>query len=287
MGLRVQVSQWRVYSAGRDTAAKVTSEPTRGTKLDITATDQMRPIAATTAIPSVNARILHPLHVALSLPIGGLAYFLPPRCEVVHRCAKFFDTPTMLRVLPRLAGFIEPCLPSPAPNPPAGDNWIHEVKLDGFRMMVRRDTASVRLLTRNGYDWTARFPLIAEAAERLRARSFLIDGEAVACDGDGLPVFDQLRYRWQDGRVFCRPDSQNSAGKVQSRHTNVGVGAQHARFCIPSAWSYYLLCPKAFCLSPAIDGNSPMRCRHLGPTGSSGNTNFYLGTAPPTHPGPR
>ena len=60
----------------------------------------------------------------------------------------------------------------------------------------------MRLLTRNGYDWTGRFPLIAAAAETLRARSFLIDGEAVACDGDGLPVFDQLRYRRQDGRVF-------------------------------------------------------------------------------------
>jgi bifunctional non-homologous end joining protein LigD len=60
----------------------------------------------------------------------------------------------------------------------------------------------VRLLTRNGYDWTGRFPLIAAAAETLRARSFLIDGEAVACDSDGLPVFDQLRYRRQDGRVF-------------------------------------------------------------------------------------
>jgi ATP dependent DNA ligase domain len=42
----------------------------------------------------------------------------------------------------------------------------------------------------------------AAAAEALRARSFLIDGEAVACDGDGLPVFDRLRYRRQDGRVF-------------------------------------------------------------------------------------
>ena len=59
-----------------------------------------------------------------------------------------------------------------------------------------------RLLTRNGHDWTGRFPLIAEAAGMLRARSFLIDGEAVACDGDGLPVFDRLRYRRQDGRVF-------------------------------------------------------------------------------------
>ena len=69
-------------------------------------------------------------------------------------------------------------------------------------MMVRRDPTGVRLLTRNGHDWTGRFSLIAQAAEALRARSFLIDGEAVACDGDGLPVFNRLRYRRQDGRVF-------------------------------------------------------------------------------------
>jgi bifunctional non-homologous end joining protein LigD len=102
----------------------------------------------------------------------------------------------------RVSAFIEPCLPSPADRPPSGPGWIHEVKLDGFRMMVRRDPAGVRLMTRNGHDWTGRFPLIAEAARALRARSFLIDGEAVACDGDGLPVFDRLRYRRQDGRVF-------------------------------------------------------------------------------------
>jgi bifunctional non-homologous end joining protein LigD len=105
----------------------------------------------------------------------------------------------------RVSAFIEPCLPSPADRPPSGADWIHEIKLDSFRMMVRRDPVGVRLLTRNGYDWTGRFPLIAAiaaAAEALRARSFLIDGEAVACDGDGLPVFDRLRYRRQDGRVF-------------------------------------------------------------------------------------
>src|SRR5262245_55561834 len=87
----------------------------------------------------------------------------------------------------RMSAFIEPCLPSPADRPPSGPDWIHEIKLDGFRMMVRRDRAGVRLLTRNGHDWTGRFPLIAEAATALRPRSFLIDGEAVACDGDGLP----------------------------------------------------------------------------------------------------
>jgi bifunctional non-homologous end joining protein LigD len=102
----------------------------------------------------------------------------------------------------RVSAFVEPCLPSPADRPPSGRDWIHEIKLDGFRMMVRRDPAGVRLITRYGNDWSGRFPLIAEAAGGLRARSFLIDGEAVACDGDGTPCFDRLRYRRQDGQVF-------------------------------------------------------------------------------------
>jgi bifunctional non-homologous end joining protein LigD len=68
--------------------------------------------------------------------------------------------------------------------------------------MARRDAASVRLLTRNGIDWSERFPLIAAPAGDLKVRSCLIDGEAVACDGDGLPSFDQLRYRRQDAAVF-------------------------------------------------------------------------------------
>ena len=79
---------------------------------------------------------------------------------------------------------------------------MHEIKHDGFRMMVHRSPAGIRLLTRNGHDWTERFPLIAQAAGVLRVRSFLLDGEAVACDGDGLPCFDRLRYRRQDAAVF-------------------------------------------------------------------------------------
>jgi bifunctional non-homologous end joining protein LigD len=96
--------------------------------------------------------------------------------------------------------FCEPCLPCPAEKPPAGGGWLHEIKHDGFRMLVRRDAAGVQLFTRNGHDWTGRFPLIARTALSLKAASCLIDGEAVACDGDGLPVFDRLRY--DDRRVF-------------------------------------------------------------------------------------
>jgi ATP-dependent DNA ligase len=82
--------------------------------------------------------------------------------------------------------FIPPCLPSPAERLPSGPGWVHEIKHDGFRMMIRRDGAGVRLFTRNGHDWTDRYPLIAEAAGALRARSCLIDGRrspatATAC----------------------------------------------------------------------------------------------------------
>src|SRR5262249_47970323 len=62
-------------------------------------------------------------------------------------------------------------------------------------MMVRRDVSGVRLLTRNGHDWSTRFPTIVEAAAGLKMRSCLIDGEAVCCDENGLAVFALLRYR--------------------------------------------------------------------------------------------
>ena len=56
----------------------------------------------------------------------------------------------------RTTGFVEPCLPSPAREPPGGSDWLHEVKFDGYRAMIRRDGANARLFTRRGYDWTER-----------------------------------------------------------------------------------------------------------------------------------
>jgi bifunctional non-homologous end joining protein LigD len=102
------------------------------------------------------------------------------------------------------AGFITPCLPSPAERPPTGPNWIHEIKHDGYRMMARRDPTGVRLLTRNGHDWAPRYPLIIEAVAALRVRSCLIDGEAVCCDDKGVAVFAKLRQRRNDRHVILR-----------------------------------------------------------------------------------
>ena len=89
-------------------------------------------------------------------------------------------------------GFVVPCVPSPAFAPPSGPGWAHEIKHDGYRLIVRRDGVSVRLFTRRGHDWTERYPLIADAAAKLRARTFTIDGEAVVCGPDGVAVFDAL-----------------------------------------------------------------------------------------------
>jgi len=99
-------------------------------------------------------------------------------------------------------GFIKPALPSTAERPPNGTGWIHEIEHDGYRLMVRRDGAGVRLLTRNGHDWSSCFPSIVAALARLRSRSCIIDGEAVACDENGLAAFELLRHKDDARAVF-------------------------------------------------------------------------------------
>jgi bifunctional non-homologous end joining protein LigD len=93
------------------------------------------------------------------------------------------------RTLP--AGFISPCLPTKTDKLPSGRDWLHEIKHDGFRVIARKTGAQVRLYSRPGNDLTYRFPLIVETLARLRSRSCIIDGEAVACDDDGVTSFNR------------------------------------------------------------------------------------------------
>jgi bifunctional non-homologous end joining protein LigD len=117
------------------------------------------------------------------------------------------------RADPRLGirlGIIEPCLPSPAKAPPSGPGWIHEF----IRILARRDGTSVRLLTRAGDDFSSRFPFIAMAVSKLRVRSYLIDGEAVVCDDNGLAVFELIRQHGAGERaVLCAFDLLELDGK--------------------------------------------------------------------------
>jgi bifunctional non-homologous end joining protein LigD len=108
---------------------------------------------------------------------------------------RLFSAATYISRMLRAAAFIEPCLPSPADKPPSGADWIHEIKHDGYRLMARRDPVGIRLLTRNGNDWSARFPLVVEAVNHLTVRSCLIDGEVVCCDEKGVAAFQLLRHR--------------------------------------------------------------------------------------------
>jgi bifunctional non-homologous end joining protein LigD len=104
------------------------------------------------------------------------------------------------RTLP--TGFIAPCLPTNAHTLPSGGLWLHEIKHDGFRIIVRKDGQRVRPYSRPGNDFTRRFPLIVEALVRLRSRSCVIDGEAVACDDNGVASFDLVRHHRANERIF-------------------------------------------------------------------------------------
>ena len=68
--------------------------------------------------------------------------------------------------------------------------------------MARRDPVGIRLLTRNGNDWAARYPLVVEAVNHLKVRSCLIDGEVVCCDERGLATFSLLRQRRNETSAF-------------------------------------------------------------------------------------
>jgi len=84
------------------------------------------------------------------------------------------------------------CIPIRGTQVPAGPEWYHEIKYDGFRLLVQRDGDRVRLITRGGYDWTKRYPWIAEAALKNRHKQFVVDGEAVVLGVDGYSDFNAM-----------------------------------------------------------------------------------------------
>src|SRR6201993_4025937 len=100
------------------------------------------------------------------------------------------------------AGFIAPCLPTKTDKLPSGSQWLHEIKHDGFRIIARKSNGRVRLYSRPGNDFTRRFPLIVESLARLRSRSCIVDGEAVACDDNGVASFDLVRHHRANGSEF-------------------------------------------------------------------------------------
>ena len=92
-----------------------------------------------------------------------------------------------------LPAWVAPQLATLVSGPPPGDDWVHEIKLDGYRILLRAERGRVKLLTRNRQDWTARFPAVAEAAAALPVKEALLDGEIVALDRAGVSSFQALQ----------------------------------------------------------------------------------------------
>jgi bifunctional non-homologous end joining protein LigD len=108
----------------------------------------------------------------------------------------------------KLPAFIPPELALTTRQPPDSDAWLHELKLDGYRIQIHLRGTKARgmadrramLLTRNGLDWTQRMPAVARAAAELPAQTALLDGEAVVMEPSGLSSFAALQAAFQEGR---------------------------------------------------------------------------------------
>jgi ATP-dependent DNA ligase len=167
------------------------------------------------------------------------------------------------RTLP--AGFIAPCLPTKTDKLPSGGQSLHEIKHDGFRIIARKDDQRVRLYSRPGNDLTDRFPLIVETLARLRSRSCIIDGEAVACDENGVASFNLIRYRRHDDSTFLyaldlielngddlrRDPLEVRKATLASIVAKANQPQWGIRQLIPSGWrSGQTTCPNTVVLSP-------------------------------------
>ena len=106
---------------------------------------------------------------------------------------------------PALPDWIRPQLTQLVDAPPEGGQWLHEIKFDGFRMHARLDHGEVRLLTRNGLNWTGKYPQIAGAVSSLHARQAYLDGELCGGRSDGITSFSIIQMA---------SDAGNAAGLV-------------------------------------------------------------------------
>src|SRR6185437_5882483 len=112
--------------------------------------------------------------------------------------------------------FIKPQLPTAIDHPPPRAGWIHEVKHDGYRTLLIIERSKARAYTRNGFDWTDRYPVITTAAARLDCRSAIIDGEVIVQDERGVSDFEGLKsaIRWlPQSMIFCAFDLLHLNGK--------------------------------------------------------------------------
>jgi bifunctional non-homologous end joining protein LigD len=92
-----------------------------------------------------------------------------------------------------------PQLSQLADTPPEGDDWVSEIKFDGYRLLAFLSEGEVRILSRNGLDWTTRLPALAHAIAQLKFDAVIVDGELVALEADGVSSFAGLQRALSEG----------------------------------------------------------------------------------------
>jgi len=107
-------------------------------------------------------------------------------------------------------------IPRLVTKPPSGDEWLHEIKYDGYRMQLVKTGGRVRLFTRSGRDWTKRYPRVIAATKVINAASYVIDGELVVEDEDGGSDFEMLHSRKHDATAIS-PITLRRPGRKSSR----------------------------------------------------------------------
>jgi DNA ligase D-like protein (predicted ligase) len=100
-----------------------------------------------------------------------------------------------------LPAWIPPQLTQLVETAPEGDQWLHEIKFDGYRMHARLDHGAVRLLTRTGLDWTPKYPAIAKAVAALPATRAYLDGELCGVFPDGITSFGMIQTASDTGNA--------------------------------------------------------------------------------------
>ena len=113
--------------------------------------------------------------------------------RVVKRSASQAVKPGRSRGGAPLPQFVPPQLSQPVEKPPSEPQWLHEIKLDGYRMAARLDNGRVQLLTRTGLDWTTKYPSAVAALANVNVKAAYIDGELCGVDDAGLPSFAQTQ----------------------------------------------------------------------------------------------
>jgi len=129
------------------------------------------------------------------------------RAKEIDKPAVAPDRTSVLAGAPKetMPTFVSPVLTAQVTTPPGGEDWLHELKLDGYRIQlyVAEEESGKRkavIYTRGGLDWTHRMPAIAHTAEQLLVKSALIDGEVVVLDKSGKTSFADLQAAFQDGK---------------------------------------------------------------------------------------